>query len=155
MREAGASSRRCSRCGSVRPAVEFAWRRRATGARDTYCRPCRAEYKREHYAANRERYVAQAQRRKRELALERTRYLIEFFKAHPCVECGEADPIVLEFDHLRDKEFSIGLHLSRRSWRSILAEMDKCVVVCANCHRRRTARRRGALRWKLTQSATS
>jgi hypothetical protein len=46
---------------------------------------------------------------------------------------------VLEFDHLRDKRFSIGQDISRRSWRSILAEMEKCEVVCANCRRRRTA----------------
>jgi hypothetical protein len=50
--------------------------------------------------------------------------------------------VVLEFDHLRDKAFDIGRHLSRRSWQSVLGEMAKCEVVCANCHRRRTARRR-------------
>jgi hypothetical protein len=82
---------------------------------------------------------------------ERTLWLIEYFKGHPCVECGEADPIVLEFDHLRDKSFSIGQALSRRKWQDILDEMQKCEVVCANCHRRRTARRRGAFRAILTQ----
>jgi hypothetical protein len=57
---------------------------------------------------------------------------------------------VLEFDHLRDKRFSIGRELSRRSWPSIVAEMEKCEVVCANCHRRRTAQRRGSMRSLLT-----
>jgi hypothetical protein len=60
--------------------------------------------------------------------------------------------VVLEFDHLRDKLFSVGQDLSRRSWSSILAEIEKCEVVCANCHRRRTARRRGALRMLLSQA---
>ena len=58
---------------------------------------------------------------------------------------------MLEFDHLRDKLFSIGGELSARRWESILAEMEKCDIVCANCHRRRTARRRGSLRAVLTQ----
>ena len=70
---------------------------------------------------------------------------------NPCVDCGEGDPVVLEFDHLRDKRFSIGQELVRRSWRSILAEIEKCEVVCANCHRRRTARRRGSMRAVLTE----
>jgi hypothetical protein len=83
--------------------------------------------------------------------LERTTYLIEFFKTHPCVDCGETDPVVLEFDHLRDKSFAIGPALSRNSWQSILDETKKCEVVCANCHRRRTAQRRGALRAVLTR----
>jgi hypothetical protein len=42
--------------------------------------------------------------------------------------------------------------LPYRSWQSILDEMAKCEVVCANCHRRRTARRRGSLRADLTQA---
>ena len=82
--------------------------------------------------------------------LERTGYLIEYFESHPCVECGEADPIVLEFDHLRDKSFAIGPELAKRSWQAILDEIEKCEVVCANCHRRRTAHRRGSVRAVLT-----
>lgn len=84
---------------------------------------------------------------------ERTLYLIEYFKTHPCVDCGEGDPVVLEFDHLRDKSFDVGTGLRDRPWQSVLAEMKKCEVVCANCHRRRTASRRGALRTILTTKA--
>jgi hypothetical protein len=57
---------------------------------------------------------------------------------------------VLEFDHLRDKEFTIGQALPYRNWQSILDEIAKCDVVCANCHRRRTARRKGSPRVFLT-----
>jgi hypothetical protein len=58
---------------------------------------------------------------------------------------------VLEFDHLADKSFDIGQALSYRNWQSILDEIEKCEVVCANCHRRRTARRNGTVRVILTQ----
>ena len=54
--------------------------------------------------------------------------------------------MVLEFDHLGDKAFNIGEGLRDRSWRAIVEEMAKCEVVCANCHRRRTARRAGYAR---------
>ncbi len=75
--------RRCGRCGHSKPIAEFVWHRKAKGQRDNYCRPCRAAYKQEHYAAHRERYVANASRRKRALIAERTAYLIEFFRERP------------------------------------------------------------------------
>jgi hypothetical protein len=83
---------------------------------------------------------------KQRLALERTEYLMTYFATHPCHDCGETDPLVLEFDHLRDKRFNIGSALPYRNWESILAEIEKCEVVCANCHRRRTGRRMGSVR---------
>jgi hypothetical protein len=142
--------RRCGRCGELKPLDDFAWRRKEKGQRHNYCRPCHAAYHREHYLANKDRYVAQATARKKALYLKHTRYLIEYFATHPCVDCGESDPVVLEFDHLGDKEFDIGHALPNRSWQSILAKIEKCEVVCRNCHRRRESRRMGALRVLLT-----
>ena len=139
------SQLRCSRCGMSKPATEFAWRRKASNQRDSFCRPCRAIYKREHYSANKRRYIEQARLRKQRARLERTRYLIAYFATHPCVDCGETDPVVLEFDHLRDKEFEVTQALADRRWSRILEEIEKCDVVCANCHRRRTCRRRRSL----------
>jgi hypothetical protein len=147
-----AETQKCYRCGEFKPVDEFAWRRKRKVQRDTFCRPCRSAYGREHYVANRQRYIDQAAKVKRRLVRERTAYLIEYFKTHPCVDCGENDPVVLEFDHLADKLFDIGKALRDRSWQSILDEIAKCEVVCANCHRRRTGRRRGTLRTVLTES---
>lgn len=144
---------KCYRCGEVKPADDFAWRRRRKVQRDSFCRPCRSAYGKEHYAANRARYIEQARVQKKALQLERTTFLIEYFKTHPCVDCHETDPVVLEFDHLRDKSFTIGGNLSTRSWPSIMEEIAKCEVVCANCHRRRTAHRKGSLRAVLTQKS--
>jgi hypothetical protein len=144
-------TRRCGRCGHSKPPAEFAWRRKARGQRDNYCRGCRAEYKQEHYAANRARYIAAALRRNQAIARERAAYLVEFFADHRCVDCGESDPLVLEFDHLRDKSFGISKGLRDHSWQAVLDEIDKCDVVCANCHRRRTAIRAGFARAAIAQ----
>jgi len=73
--------------------------------------------------------------------MKRMVYLVDYFRAHPCVDCGERDPLVLEFDHTGEKSFTIGHGLPDRNWQTILDEIAKCDVVCANCHRRRTARR--------------
>jgi hypothetical protein len=145
------ASRTCGRCKQAKPISDFSWRRRALGQRDNYCRSCRAAYKQEHYEANRDRYIANAQRRKRALAAERAAYLVELFRDRPCVDCGESDPMVLEFDHLADESFGIAKGLRDRSWRSVLDEIAKCKVVCANCDRRRTARRAGFARAAVAQ----
>jgi hypothetical protein len=58
-----------------------------------------------------------------------------------CQDCGIADPIVLPFDHQRSKSKDIGWLVSSGCRGSLVtAELDKCDVRCANCHRRRTAR---------------
>jgi hypothetical protein len=145
------STRRCGRCKQEKPVEEFAWRRKAKQQRDNYCRPCRAAYKQEHYAANRQKYIDAAGRRKRAAAAKRIELLVAYLREHPCADCGETDPIVLEFDHLRDKKFSISRIWRDHQWQSVLDEMAKCEVVCANCHRRRTARRGGFIRAAVAQ----
>lgn len=149
--------RRCGRCGNVKPLAAFAWRRTARGQYHNMCRPCHSAHHREHYLANKQRYVDQARARKDDLRRERTEYLLHYFESHPCTDCGERDPVVLEFDHLdaEAKAFTIGQALSDRNWRSILDEIEKCEVVCANCHRRRTALRHGSPRALLRQASDS
>jgi hypothetical protein len=142
---------KCSRCKLEKPDEEFGWHRRERGQRDTYCRPCRAEYKQEHYRANKQRYIDAAARRKKALLEERFIFLMAYFRDHPCVDCGETDPIVLEFDHLRDKKFTIATGIRNRNWNDVLDEIAKCDVVCANCHRRRTATRGGFIRAAVAQ----
>lgn len=149
MKEEG---RRCGRCGLLKPLEEFAWRRRAKGQRHNYCRPCHAQYHREHYLANRKRYIDLAAKRAQAVAKERYAFLIEFFRSNPCSDCGEDDPVVLEFDHVGgEKAFNISKGIRDRSWVKLLDEIAKCEVVCANCHRRRTARRAGHLRAAFSQ----
>lgn len=139
-------SRRCGRCGRFKSPEAFAWRRKALGQKDNYCRPCRAAYKQEHYAKNRQRYKINASTRRQRVLHERWLYLIEYLRARPCADCGEDDVLVLEFDHLSDKHFNISGGLPGKAWDVILREIEKCEVVCANCHRRRSARRHGYLR---------
>ena len=67
--------------------------------------------------------------------------LLEFLSSKTCIDCGENDPIVLEFDHRNpNKKFKqISDMLSGHySWQSVLKEIRKCKVRCANCHRRKT-----------------
>jgi hypothetical protein len=142
--------RKCGRCGELKPIGDFAWRRKRKQQRDNMCGQCRSAYGREHYQANRQHYIDSEARRKRARAEHRTRWLVQFFRDNPCTDCGETDPVVLEFDHLRDKKFEVGNQFASRNWKEILDEIAKCEVVCANCHRRRTAARARTLRAVLS-----
>ena len=68
------------------------------------------------------------------------RRLIQEFKSVPCADCGMSYPYyVMDFDHVRGaKCFNIGTDAKSKSMEAFLAEVAKCDVVCANCHRHRT-----------------
>ena len=67
------------------------------------------------------------------------------FKDCPCTDCGvRYPPWVMDFDHVRgEKKYNVAL-MFRQSLETILTEIEKCEVVCSNCHRERTHKRRVA-----------
>jgi hypothetical protein len=66
-------------------------------------------------------------------------HIHEYLRQHPCAICGEDDPVVLDFDHTRDKLREVTVIAMLGGWSDLLAEIEKCRVLCANCHRRHTA----------------
>lgn len=106
----------------------------------------RRAYTRWHYQQNKEAYKARARAKNLETRDAVRKFLFGYVTTHPCVDCGEADPIVLEFDHRGDdvKVFDVGDAIRRGySLNSVKAEVEKCDVRCANCHRRITYKRAG------------
>src|SRR3954452_14854817 len=125
--------RRCGRCGHHLPIECF--NRHGDGLQ-WWCRSCFAAYFRERGDTHRRQSHAAKLARARALRAQ----VLDHLRRHPCVDCGEADPVVLEFDHLDEKLASIAELVSRTaSMTAVDAEMALCEVVCANCHRRRTA----------------
>jgi hypothetical protein len=68
------------------------------------------------------------------------RAIVTAAKDVPCADCGQRYPaVVMDFDHQRDKRYKVSrLAQTNHSVKALRAEMDKCEVVCANCHRIRT-----------------
>jgi hypothetical protein len=135
-------TRRCYDCGLLKPMADFAYANRAKGTRQGRCRPCHARYRRGHYVRNRAAYIGREVARMKRYRDENRRLLRDYLRLHPCVDCGETDIIVLDFDH-RDpasKKCEVALFAMHKPWARVLAEIAKCDVRCANCHRRRTAR---------------
>ena len=74
------------------------------------------------------------------------KYVYNYLIEHPCVDCGESDPVVLEFDHKdrSQKRFDVSLASSGSyGLESVKIEIQKCEIRCANCHRKKTYRESG------------
>lgn len=146
----------CTRCGETKPLDQFPPIRRSEPEKlQTWCRACFAENNVRYY---REHCDAQKARLNRNTAARREdnqRRIVDYLMTHPCVDCEETDIVILQFDHLRDKTFSVSALLARgASWARIEAEIAKCEVRCANCHHRKTARERGYRKVSATLSVT-
>lgn len=141
--------RKCIVCGNEFPLEDFPVQTRRPDGHTSKCFNCTREYNRKDYANNRParagRNTAFKKARK-----ERNRKIVsEYLDTHPCVDCGETDQVVLDFDHVRgDKVNNISnMVLSEvAAVESLIAEIAKCEVRCANDHRRVTARRRAQLK---------
>ena len=137
--------KRCNKCGKPKKDGEFNWKDKAKNTRQSACRPCQAEYQADWYRRNRKTHMANVRRNSQRYKDEICMRLIEYFQAHPCVDCRETDPLVLEFDHRYGRKGRRAISMLG-SWKAILREIAKCDVRCANCHRRRTAKQ---VKWRM------
>jgi hypothetical protein len=100
---------------------------------------------RAHYWRDPQPYIAKA-RVNRQRNRDRNRVnKAKLLETLSCVDCGERDPILLEFDH-RDggvKIANVSRMMALHTWSTVLIEIAKCDIRCVNCHRRRTAQQFG------------
>jgi hypothetical protein len=118
---------------------------RTNGKLQHWCRDCHCRYQRAYYEKRKVYYLDLQNRR-----VERNRRLIRQAKDVSCADCGQRYPTyVMDFDHRPDEKklfnLSIAAGQTRLSLEKIKAEIAKCAVVCANCHRMRTHRRKQEL----------
>ena len=63
-------------------------------------------------------------------------------KAKPCTDCGECfPPVAMDFDHVHGEKVKEISGMWSWSFDKVLIELNKCELVCANCHRTRTKHR--------------
>lgn len=144
----------CTDCNQERDALQdFAWKDRERGIRNTRCRYCQSIRSKQHYEQNKQKYNERARIREVLVIEDNQRKLVEYFSCHPCVDCGQTDIRVLDFDHVKGKKsndiskmISIGC-----SWSTIEAEIAKCEVRCANCHRIRESKKNGSWRHRFSR----
>lgn len=134
--------RRCCRCRLRKPLSAF---NRNGDDYQWYCRNCFRAYFAKRGTLHRKQVEIALIRRRAQ-----ARRLIEMRHAEGCVDCGVDDPVVLEFDHRQgDKVGDVGqMAWAGMSADRLAAELEKCDVVCVNCHKHRTYSRMSSC-WRL------
>ena len=130
-------------CGGCKRRLPIEAFNRAGSKRQHWCRACFATY----FKARGKRHVERVNQAKRVRRVAARELIARHLSRSPCVDCGEPDPVVLEFDHLHEKRADLTRLVTEGFSAEVLtSEIRACEVVCVNCHRKRTARRAGWLR---------
>lgn len=108
--------KRCSRCKEILPFIYFYRNKHTKDGYNGWCKKCVTEWRKEHYKD----------------------WLQEIKNDLYCKYCGESENCCLDFHHVNgEKDLGISSMVSQKvSKKKIVDEIDKCIVVCANCHRK-------------------
>lgn len=135
----------CNGCGLPKEITAFSRLSKSKDGLQPRCKRCNADY----FTVNRERLIVSIRERSRRVLEEKQEIVWQHLMKHNCIDCGESDPIVLEFDHTRDKKKGVSeLLRDSRDAKYLIQEIEKCEIRCANCHRRKTANDLGWFRAK-------
>ncbi len=128
----------CCSCKISKYESEFTKRKRTKDGLNQACKECTRKLGRSHYLRNKQYYVAKAHRNKKKL----DQLIKKIKESTPCKDCGQKYPYyVMDFDHRNGEEKKFCIAECRFGIKTLLKEIEKCDVVCSNCHRERTHQR--------------
>lgn len=135
----------CTNCKQNKPKSDFSFRDKAKGKLQSWCQECNRAYNKKHYIDNKKEYLKEAYKNKKARVARNYAYVKKIKSSTPCADCGKKyHYVAMDFDHIsEDKEFCItrgcsaGLSISK-----IASEIKKCEIVCSNCNRIRTWKRK-------------
>jgi len=136
LKEGQPKKRRCTHCSKTKPIEEFSYKYKLFERRHSHCKVCQRKYARGHYNNNKSVYLRKARKNQAKVLAINRRKMISYLNEKKCQDCGCSDIRVLEFFHKikAQENASVGNLLSKGwSWKRVEIEMNKCIVVCANC----------------------
>lgn len=125
----------CSKCKIEKPRDEFLWKNKSKNLKHSVCSECYKEVRKKSYDANSEYYKNKSKNRRKNHSIKYE----EYKKTLSCIVCSESESVCLDFHHLDSsgKEYSVGTKkYSTQSFETTKKEIEKCVVLCSNCHRK-------------------
>lgn len=126
--------KKCPKCQKELPNENFSNNKSKKDKLSTYCKSCTVYYRKNSYLKKREHYLNKTKEYKKEIVKN-----IQDLKSDlSCSKCGENHPAVLDFHHRdpQEKEFSISYAVRSLSKEKLQKEIEKCDVLCSNCHRK-------------------
>ena len=123
----------CTKCKEDKLPEEYPFRNKEKGIRNKTCKVCQREYKNTYYSRNKASHIVRNNKTRQKL-----KDILEEVKDKGCSMCPEKFKPCLEFHHLNgeDKLNTVAHLVSYGSKKALLQEIEKCVLLCANCHRK-------------------
>lgn len=142
----------CPTCLTLKNVSDFNGDKARPDGLQSQCKECKRIVQKNWYIKNKARHIANVARHRRAAETEIIKLILSYLHQHPCVDCGETNPVLLEFDHVRGRKLNSVCNLIRCgfSWEKISAEIDKCDVRCCKCHRLKTAKQFGSRKMLLS-----
>ena len=135
----------CTRCKKEKDIEEFSWENREYNIRQRRCKSCQKKLSTRHYERNKESYRLRSKIRRE----QNKKWIDAYLSDHPCIDCGEQNLEILEFDHTTEKDIIVS-HMYGFSIDRIKKEVERCEIRCANCHRRKTMKELESIKYYLS-----
>lgn len=127
-------TKQCRKCKKTKSVTDFSPRKDTKDKLHSYCKRCIADMMNKLYAKNPQKYLGKMQKKRDEIY-----EMVNKIKSdHGCCFCDEKEPIALDFHHKdpTQKDCEISKLIFTKNKKRILAEIEKCIVICANHHRK-------------------
>ncbi len=148
-------SKRCTKCEIEKDETEFFFQNKKKNRLHAECKCCyklsREKTYKEHYKNNKDIYIKRARERQLKINEINAETVFDFLQDKKCEHCGISDILVLEFHHRNKNEKYANIsHLMINGGpiNKVLEEMEKCDILCANCHRIETHKENNSYRYK-------
>lgn len=129
----------CTKCNKEKRTECFSKNRSKKDGLNSHCKDCHSVYIRAHYQKNKKYYKERIAAKKNENKKQNLKLIRGLKEQTPCADCGKKYPYyVMDFDHINGQKKDVVSKLTKSSPKIVLAEIKKCEIVCANCHRMRT-----------------
>lgn len=124
----------CSKCKLEKEEIDFPFRNKSKNQLHDNCRECWKTTRKKSYENHKKYYKDKNIR----IRTNNTEWFIQYKKTLKCNNCDENHPACLEFHHVdsQNKKTEVGKLITTYSIETIKEEIEKCIVLCNNCHRK-------------------
>lgn len=142
--------KKCSLCKLEKTKDSFHKKTNAKDGLQPHCKECKAIGVRDYYLAHRDFLRPKITASNTRIRQKLMNVFCEYLSTCKCEACGNCDPLVLEFHHVdpSTKKFHVSSKVKVVSWENLKKEIEKCQVLCANCHKLLTHQQQKSYRYK-------
>lgn len=130
--------RYCYKCKLYKDILEFNYKNIKLNLRQKECKSCKYFLNKSYVSRNKEKHLTNVKRNTKDKISKNREYIISYLQDKSCIDCGENDIRLLEFDHIENKEQEISIMIKDSNLTKIKKEVEKCEIRCGNCHVRKT-----------------